>query len=152
MSGLISSLLTNILLEFLVRLTRKKEKKKGMKKRNLDWKGRDKLSLLQVTWVSMQEILKNVQWCSQNSIQFSSVALSCPTLCNPMNRSMPGLLVHYRLPEFTQTHVHQVGDAIPPSHPLPSPFPPAPNPSRHRSLFQWVNPSHEVAKVLEFQL
>ena len=61
-------------------------------------------------------------------IQFSSVAQSCPTLCDPMNRSTPGLLpVHLQLPEFTQTHVHRVGDAIQPSHPLSSPSPPAPN-------------------------
>ena len=85
------------------------------------------------------------------SHQFSSVAQSCPTLCDPMNYSMPGLPVHHQLPEFTQTHVHQVGDAIQPSHPLSSPSPPAPIPSQHRGLFQWVNSSHEVAKVLEFQ-
>jgi len=85
-------------------------------------------------------------------IQFSSVAQSSPTLCDPMNRSTPGLPVHHQLPEFTQTHVHRVGDAIQPSHPLLSPSPPAPNPSQHQSLFQWVNSSHEVAKVLEFQL
>ena len=84
--------------------------------------------------------------------QFSSVAQSCPTLCDPMNRSTPGLPVHHQLPEFTQTHVHQVGDAIQPSQPLSSPSPPALNPSQHQSLFQWVNSSHEVAKVLEFQL
>ena len=82
----------------------------------------------------------------------SSVAQSCPTLCDPMNCSMPGLSVHHQLPEFTQTHVHQVGDAIQPSHPLSSPSPPAPNPSQHQGLFQWVNSSHKVAKVLEFQL
>ena len=86
------------------------------------------------------------------SVQFSSVAQSCPTLCDPMNRSTPGLPVHHQLPEFTETHVHQVSDAIQPSHPLSSPSPPAPNPSQHQSLFQWVNSSHEVAKVLEFQL
>ena len=68
--------------------------------------------------------------------QFSSVAQSCPTLCNPMNCSTLGLPVHYQLLEFTQTHVHQVGDAIQPSHPLSSPSPPAPNPSQHQSLFQ----------------
>ena len=85
------------------------------------------------------------------SVQFSSVTQSCPTLCDPMNRSMPGLPVHHQLLEFTQTHVHRVGDAIQPSHPLSSPSP-APNPSQHQSLFQWVNSSHEVAKVLEFQL
>ena len=86
------------------------------------------------------------------SVQFSSVAQSCQTLCDPMNRSMPGLPVHHQLPEFSQTHVHRVGDAIQPSHPLSSPSPPAPNPSQHQSIFQWVNSSHEVAKVLEFQL
>ena len=87
-----------------------------------------------------------------NSVQFSSVAQSSPTLCDPMNRSTPGLPVHHQLPEFTQTHVLRVGDAIQPSHPLSSPSPPAPNPFQHQSLFQWVNSSHEVAKVLEFQL
>ena len=70
------------------------------------------------------------------SVQFSSVAQSCPTLCDPMNCSTPGLPVHHQLPEFTQTHVHRVGDAIQPSHPLSSPLPPAPNPSQHQSLFQ----------------
>ena len=69
-------------------------------------------------------------------VQFSSVAHSCPTLCDPMNRSMPGLPVHHQLLEFTQTHVHRVGDAIQPSHPRSSPSPPAPNPSQHQSLFQ----------------
>ena len=91
----------------------------------------------------------------ENSIEtciFSSVAQSYPTLCDPMNCSRPGLPVHHQLPEFTQTHVHQVSDAIQPSHPLSSPSPPAPNPSQHQSLFQWVNSSHEVAKVLEFSI
>ena len=69
-------------------------------------------------------------------IQFSSVSQPCPTLCDPMNRSTPGLPVHHQLPEFTQTHVHQVRDAIQLSHPLSSPSPPAPNPSQHQSLFQ----------------
>ena len=69
-------------------------------------------------------------------IQFSSVAQSRPTLCHPMNRSMPGLPVPHHLPEFTQTHIHRVSNAIQPSHPLSSPFPPAPNPSQHQSLFQ----------------
>ena len=71
-----------------------------------------------------------------SSVQFSSVAQLCLTLCNPMNCSTPGLPVHYKLPEFTQTHVNQVGDAIQPFHPLSSPFPPAPNPSQHQNLFQ----------------
>ena len=70
------------------------------------------------------------------SVQFSSVAQSCLTLCGPMNRSTPGLPVHHQLPEFTQTHIHRVSDAIQPSHPLASPSPPAPNPSQHQSLFQ----------------
>ena len=69
-----------------------------------------------------------------------------------MNRSMPGLAVHHQHLEFTQTHVHRVNDAIQPSHPLSSPSPPAPNPSQHQGLFRWVNSSHQVAKVLEFQL
>ena len=86
------------------------------------------------------------------SVQFTSVTQSCPTLWDPMNRSTPGLPVHHQLPEFTQTHIHRDGDAIQPSHPLSSPFPPALNPSQHQGLFQWVNSSHEVAKVLEFQL
>ena len=89
---------------------------------------------------------------SVSSVQFSPVAQSCLTLCDPMNRSTPGLPVHHQLLEFTQTHVHRVGNAIQPSHPLSSPSPPALNPSQHHSLFQWVNSSHEVAKVLEFQL
>ena len=85
-------------------------------------------------------------------VQFSSISQSCPTLCNPMKSSTPGLPVHYKLLEFTQTHVHRVGDAVQPSHPLSYPSPPAPNPSQHQGLFQWVNSSHEVAKGLEFQL
>ena len=70
-----------------------------------------------------------------SSVQFSSVAQSCLTLCNPKNRSTPGLPVHHQLPEFTQTHVHRLGDAIQPSHPLSSPSPPAPNPSQHSESF-----------------
>ena len=86
------------------------------------------------------------------SVQFSSVAQSCLTLCDPMNRSTPGLSVHHQLLEFTQTHVHRVSETIQQSHPLSSPSPSAPNPSQHQRLFQWVNSSHEEAKVLEFQL
>ena len=82
------------------------------------------------------------------SDQIRSVAQSCPTLCDPMNHSTPGLPVHHQLLEFTQTHVHWVSDAFQPSHPLSSPSSPAPNPSQHQGLFQWVNYSHEVAKVL----
>ena len=87
-----------------------------------------------------------------HSVQFSSIAQSCPTLCDPMNHNTPGLPVHHQLLEFTQTHVHWLSDAIQPSHSLSSPSPLAPNPSQHQSLFQWVNSLHEVAKVLEFQL
>ena len=87
-----------------------------------------------------------------SSVQFSSVAQSCLTICDPMNCSTQGLLVHHQLSEFTQTHVHQVTDAIQPSHPLSSASPPTPNPSQHQSLFKTVNSSHKVDKVLEFQL
>ena len=97
------------------------------------------------TWLS--------NWATTTIIMmFSSVTQSCPTLCDPMNRSTPGLPVHHQLLEFTQTHVHWVGDAIQPSHPLSSPFPPTLNLSKHQGLFRWVSSSHQVAKVLEFQL
>jgi len=82
------------------------------------------------------------------SVQFRSVAQSCLTLCDPMNCSMPSLPIHHQLLEFTQTHIHWVSDAIQPSHPLSSPSPPAPNPSQHQSLFQWVKSSHEVANKI----
>ena len=82
----------------------------------------------------------------------SSVAQTCLTLCDPLDCSTPGFPVHHQLPELTQTHVHRVNDAIQPSHPLLSPSPPAFNLSQHQGLFQWVNSSHQVAKVLEFQL
>ena len=85
--------------------------------------------------------------------QFSSLRLLCPVrLFKPMNSSTPGILVYHQLLEFTQTHVHRVGDAIQPSHSLSSLSPPAPNPSQDQGLSQWVNSSHEVAKVLELQL
>ena len=73
---------------------------------------------------------------SLKTVQFSSVAQLCPTVCDPMNRSTPSLPVHHHLPEFTQIHIHRVRDALQPSHPLSSPSPPAPNPSQHQSLFQ----------------
>ena len=89
----------------------------------------------------------------QFSIQFSSVTQSCPTLCDPMNCSTPGLPVHHQLPEFTQAHVHRVGDAIQPSHPLSSPSPPAHNPSQHQSfpmsqLFTWGGQSIGVSDLV----
>ena len=89
---------------------------------------------------------------SDSSVQFSSVTQSCPTLCNPMDCSMPGLPVYHQLLEFTQTHVHWVCDAIQPSHSLFSPSPPAFNLSQHQGLFQWVSFLHQVAQILEFQL
>ena len=85
-------------------------------------------------------------------VSFSSVTQLCPTLCDPMNHSTLVVPVHHQHPEFTQTHVHQVDDAIQPSHPLSFPSSTAPNPSQHQGLILWVNPSHEVAKILEFQL
>ena len=96
-----------------------------------------------------------------SSVQFSSVAQLCPTLCDPTYCSIPGLPVHHRLPEFTQTYVHWVSDSIQPPRSLSSPSPPAFNPSQHQgskikdpsiSLFQWVGSLYQVAKVLEFQL
>ena len=88
-----------------------------------------------------------VHW---GSVQFSRSVMS--DSLRPMNHSMPGLPVHHQLPEFTQTHVHWVGDAIQPSHPLSSPSPPALNLSQHQGLFKWISSLHQVAKVLEFQL
>ena len=85
-------------------------------------------------------------------IQFSSVSQSCPTFFDPTDYSRPAFSGHYQLPEPTQTHVHHVGDAIQPSHPLPSPSPPAFNLSQHKGLFQRVGSLQQVAKVLEFQL
>ena len=105
------------------------------------------------TWIHRQEArVWGLTVKSKVKAQFSSVAQSCPTLCDPMNRSTPGLPVHHQLPESTQTHVYQVGDAIQPSHPLSSPSPPALNLSQHQGLFQKVSSSHQVAKGLGFQL
>ena len=87
-----------------------------------------------------------------SSVHFILVAQSCPTLCDPMNCSTPGLPVHYQLPEFTQTYVYWVSDAIQPSHPLSSTSPPALNLSQHQGLFKRVSSLHQMAKVLEFQL
>ena len=87
-----------------------------------------------------------------SSVQFSSVTQSCPTLCDSMKLSTPGLPVHHQLPKSTQTHEHWVSDAIQPSHPLSSPSPLVLNLSQHQGLFKWVNSLHQVAKVLEFQL
>ena len=105
---------------------------------------------LNLLWLTSLPSLDGQQSAPGTFSQFSSVTQSCPTLWDPMNRSMPGFPVHHQLPEFTQTHAHRDGDAIQPSHLLSSPSPPAPNPSQHQGLFQWINSSHEVAKVLEF--
>ena len=91
-------------------------------------------------------------WATPTKVLRSSVAQSCPILSDPMDCSTPGLPVHHQLPEFTQTHVHWVGDAIQPSHPLSSPSPLAFSLSQHQGLFQWVSSSHQVAKILKFQL
>ena len=87
-----------------------------------------------------------------SSFQFSSAAQSCLTLCDPMDYSMLGFPVHQQLPQLAQTHVHSIGNAIQPSHPLSSPSPPAFNLPQHQGLFKWVSSSHQVAKELELQL
>ena len=101
------------------------------------------------TWLHLMEVLKLNSYLS---VQFISVAQSCPTLCDPMDWNMPGFHAYHQLPELTQTHVHRVGDAIQPSPPLSSPSPPALNLSQHQGLVKWVSSSHQVAKILEFQL
>ena len=105
-------------------------------------------------WVWVQKLLDNNFIFLNLSFliyQFRSVTQSCPTLCDPMDCSMPGLPVHHQLLEFTQTHVHWVGDAIQPSHPLSSPSPTF-NLSQHKGLFKWVSSLPQVSNVLEFQL
>ena len=100
------------------------------------------------SWEKSYQSISNGYWPKAEntaSDQIRSVPQLCLTLCDAMNHSTPGLPVHHQLPEFTQTHIHRVSDAIQPSHPLSSPSPLAPNPSQHQSLFQWVNSSHEVA-------
>ena len=111
-----------------------------------------KLPLVFLKKYLLKYIWLTILYYFQVSGQFSSVAQSCPTLCSPVDYSTSGLPVHHQLSEFTQTHVHWVGDAIQPSHPLLSPSPPALNLTQHQGLFKWVSSSHQVAKVLEFQL
>ena len=94
----------------------------------------------------LRRIIFELNWVDA-SVQFSSVAQSCLTLCDPMNRSTPSLPVYHQLPEFTQTRFHRVSDAIQPSHPPSSPSPPAPNPSQHQSLFQWMHSSVEKIRI-----
>ena len=96
-------------------------------------------------------VAKSCTWLG-DWITISSFAQSCPTIQDPMDHSTPGLPVYHQLPEFTQTHVHWVGDVIQPSHPLSPPSPHALNLSQHQGPFKWVSSSHQVAKVLEFQL
>ena len=122
--------------------------------------------LMFIAWMTDRDCCSSVDWTSQRlkcgilhllifsagKSQFSSVSQSCSTLCNPMDWTIPGFPVHHQLPKLAQTHVHQVSDAIQPSHPLSSPSPPDFNPSQHHHLFQKVSSSHQVAKVLEFQL
>ena len=109
---------------------------------------------LKLRYICISALAKNkyVNICMFYTFQFSSVSQSCPTLCDPMDCSTPGLPVHHQLPELAQTHVHQIGDAIQPFHPLSSPSPPPFNLSQHQGLFKWVSSSHQVAKVLELQL
>ena len=119
------------------------EKQKGEKKKRIDWRISKSCGTN-----SKRETYVMVEY----SIQFGSVPQSCLTLCDLMDHSMPGLPVHHQLPEFTQTHLHWVSDAIQPSHPLSSPSPPAFKLFHHQGLFKWVSSSHQVAKVLEFHL
>ena len=101
----------------------------------------------------LRKVLGHVSWAPHPlnlSVQFSSVTQLCPTLCDPIDCNMPGFPVHYQLPEF-QTHVHWVGDAIQPAHPLLSPSSPTFNLSQHRGLFKRVGSLHQGAKVLELQ-
>ena len=109
------------------------------------------ISISSSYFINVNDMQQGV-WIAWSSLQFSSVAQSCPTLCNPINCSMPGLPVHHQLPEFTQTRAHWSGDAIQPSYPLSSPSPRALNLSQHQGLFQWVSSLHQVAKGLQFQL
>ena len=100
----------------------------------------------------MKVSVQDVNHLLVQSQSVSSVAQLCPTLCDPMDCSMLGLPVHQQPPEFTQTHAYWIGDAIHPSHHLSSPSPPTFNLSQNQGLFKWVSSSHQVAKVLEFQL
>ena len=108
------------------------------------------------SWAGCNFFRRKERACSLRMVsktpQFCSISQSCLTLCDPMDCSTPGLPVHHQLPEFTQTHAHWVSDAIQPSHPLSSSSPPTLNLSQHQGLFQWVSSSHQVAKILEFQL
>ena len=131
---------------FQNRKTYRKDKTWGNKR------NRNQKLLVNLNYQSRQNTFAKLSKLLIEFSSVSSVAQSCPTLCDPMDCSTLGLPVHHQLPEFTQTHVHRVGDAIQPSHPLSSPSPPAFNLSQHQGLFQCVSSLHQVAKVLEFQL
>ena len=107
--------------------------------------------ILEIVWENNISYIpgRSINWSNIYGGQFSSVTQSCLTLCDPMDCITPGLPVHHQLPDFTQTHVHWVGDGIQPSHPLSCPSP-AFNISQHQGLFQWASSSHQMAKVLEF--
>ena len=132
------------------------------KSTNNKWQNRcsEKGTILHCWWeCKLVYLLRKTVWIFLKTLKvelltvpISSVTQSCLTLCDPINHSTLGLPVHHQFQEFTQTHVYRVSDAIQHTHPLSSPSLPAPNPSQHQSLFQWVNSSHEVAKELEFQL
>ena len=109
-----------------------------------DWRQKEKMA------VEYEVVRQHHQLSGHQSV--SSVSQSCPTLCDPMKCSTPGLPVHHQLPGPTQSHVHWVNDAIHPSHPLSSPYPPALDLSQHQGVFKWVSSSHQVTKELEFQL
>ena len=109
--------------------------------------------LMHLVWFAKSEFIHSVLRIHLlNNVRHSSAAQSCPTVCDPMDYSTPGFPVHHQLPELTQIHVHRVGDAIQPSRPLSSPSSPTFYLSQHQGLFQRVGSSHQVAKVLEFQL
>ena len=136
---------------------RQKREREGKSKRQTNWRTEHAWNRGQKydaqrhmePWKAVFKTSKQLMVLPPASVQFSWV--SRVRLCNP-DCSTSGLPVHHQLPELTQTHVHWDGDTIQPSHPLSSPSPPAPSPFQHQSLFQWVNSSHEVAKVLESQL
>ena len=105
-----------------------------------------------VSFIPKIYYFKGEFYCVIFSVQLNSVTHLCSTLCDPTDCSTPGFPVHHPLPELTQTPVHWFSDAIQPSHPLSSPSPPTFNLYQHQGLFQWIGSSHQVAKVLEFQL
>ena len=112
---------------------------------------------LEFTYCLWEHKMKQSLWKTEHQFLKCLISVqldtqSCPTLCDPMDCSTPGFPVHHQLPKPTQIHVHRIGDAIQPSHPLSTPSPPAFNLSQHQGLFQWVGSSHQVAEVLEFQL